>query len=894
MYLKSWAYFASSGLVFVEASVNNISQTIGHAITSRPLVTPEPTASSCWGCTYNRKVLRGFWDTNEIYTQTAALVELIIDDSTNTTSTSTIRNASLPSPTYTIDNSVVNGSVATLTLGSLTTYMTYPTWYDIFYNFSATFQSLATITGNGTSSVICTGEWKHYSEAFANTTEGPNGDYSPSTVVDALNAFTSSAFPGCTLEARAIVAAPSTKVRVSQVTATSTRHVATGVKPLPDAGIGFSVESEGSDVSDSSASGASCGDHGVTYTHTSGLDVTIGCFGASSGPVVHATVTDGLHPTPSETQQQIGVESETKKPGYSDINLPFFGPIEIHPTERPSPLPTPSPGSGGDSGSQPVVALPVTQSPSEGQGGYNSQDGSNGRVGQIGANDQGESSGQDGLSGQIGSSGQSESNGQGGSGDQNQSSGPDESNGQNGSNGQIASNSQNGYNDQGASDGQGESNGQDYSNGQSGSNSQNGANDQGGSNGQNGSNGQDVSNLPSPTVITPPAQITVGSQTYTANPSSQFVVGSQTLEAGGDAVTHEGHTISLGPSASNIVIDSSTGVISYPIDTTLLPTALPVLTIDNQPVTANDASEYIIGSQTLIPGGSAITISGTPVSLAPSESAIVIGSKTETISHLPITTPKPTSAAILTINNQLITANGASEYIIGSQTLIPGGPAITVSGTLISLAPSASAIVIDGSTKSIPTPSVTSAPVLTINNQPVTANSASEYIIGSQTLIPGGPAITVSGTLISLAPSASAVVIGDSTEILSSPSVTAAPVLTINNQPVTANSASEYIIQGQTLIPGGPAITVSGTPISLAPSASDVVVGSSTEALGSIIMGGFGPSDATAGSIGSGSANSTTTTPEAFTGGAGLMRKIKVSRVVAVGLGIGMVMAFTG
>ena len=126
---------------------------------------------------------------------------------------------------------------------------TYPTWYDIFYDYSATLQSLATITGNGTWSVICTGESKYYSEALANTTKGPNGDYSPSTVVDALNAFTSSAFPGCTENSKGAAAAPSTKVRVSQVTATSTRHVALGEQPLPDAGIELVVESEGSDAS---------------------------------------------------------------------------------------------------------------------------------------------------------------------------------------------------------------------------------------------------------------------------------------------------------------------------------------------------------------------------------------------------------------------------------------------------------------------------------------------------------------------------------------------------------------------------------------------------------------------------------------------------------------------
>ena len=154
------------------------------------------------------------------------------------------------------------------------------------------------------------------------------------------------------------------------------------------------------------------------------------------------------------------------------------------------------------------------------------------------------------------------------------------------------------------------------------------------------------------------------------------------------------------------------------------------------------------------------------------------------------------------------------------------------------------------------------------------------------------PSPRPTGTPISLA-SASALVIDGVTEIISSPSVTAAPVLTINNQPVRPNSASEYIIEGQTLIPGGPAITVSGTPISLAPSASNVVVGSSTEALGPIIMGGFGPS-ATAGSIGSGSANSTATSSEAFTGGAGLARKTDGWTVVAVGLGMGMVMALVG
>ena len=119
---------------------------------------------------------------------------------------------------------------------------------------------------------------------------------------------------------------------------------------------------------------------------------------------------------------------------------------------------------------------------------------------------------------------------------------------------------------------------------------------------------------------------------YTANPSSQFVIGSQTLQPGGHAITHDGHIFSLGSSASNIIIDSSTAAASYPFTkNTLTPNAAPVLTLDDQPVTANSASEYIVGSQTLIPGGPAITFGGTRISLARSASELIVGSSTEAL-----------------------------------------------------------------------------------------------------------------------------------------------------------------------------------------------------------------------------------------------------------------------
>ena len=119
-------------------------------------------------------------------------------------------------------------------------------------------------------------------------------------------------------------------------------------------------------------------------------------------------------------------------------------------------------------------------------------------------------------------------------------------------------------------------------------------------------------------IITPPRRVTVGSQTFTADSSSRFVIETRTLEAGGPAITHDGHTISLGSSASNIIIDSSTFSIAR----------LPVITI-----TPEDAP-VLVGSQTLTPGGPAITVSGTRVSLEPSASKVVIGTSTEALGSI--------------------------------------------------------------------------------------------------------------------------------------------------------------------------------------------------------------------------------------------------------------------
>ena len=70
----------------------------------------------------------------------------------------------------------------------------------------------------------------------------------------------------------------------------------------------------------------------------------------------------------------------------------------------------------------------------------------------------------------------------------------------------------------------------------------------------------------------------------------------------------------------------------------------------------------------------------------------------------------------------------------------------------------------------------------------------------------------VGGTTVSLAPGASFAVIAGSTQALGSAQATAPglPVFTLDGSTITANPASQFVIDGQTLTPGG-GINVHGT-----------------------------------------------------------------------------------
>lgn len=255
--------------------------------------------------------------------------------------------------------------------------------------------------------------------------------------------------------------------------------------------------------------------------------------------------------------------------------------------------------------------------------------------------------------------------------------------------------------------------------------------------------------------------------------------------------------------------------------------------IGDYTITAESASYFVIGGQTLKPGA-AITVSGTPVSFDPSGSDVVIAGST-----VALYPPKPIDFPVLTVDDHKITADSASQFVVGSQILNPGGPAITVSGTRFSLAPFVSALIIGSSTSVLPVPAKSPA-VITVGPSAYTAETIPQFLVASQALRVGGPPIIISGTPVSLGVSASALAVVTSPLFLG-PSVTSAAALTFGSSVYTADAASNFVIDGQTLKPGS-AIVVSGTPISLGSHATDVIVGTIKEPvhIGALIMSGFG------------------------------------------------------
>lgn len=116
----------------------------------------------------------------------------------------------------------------------------------------------------------------------------------------------------------------------------------------------------------------------------------------------------------------------------------------------------------------------------------------------------------------------------------------------------------------------------------------------------------------------------------------------------------------------------------------------------------------------------------------------------------------------ITIGGFVVSPNADGTYVVESQTLKPGGQ-ITVSGTRYSIAPLASYTVVKGTTYQVGS----DGSILltrTTGGSIAPPSVASDYIVGTQTFVRGGPAITISGMRYSLASGDSYPVVSSVTE----------------------------------------------------------------------------------------------------------------------------------
>ncbi|KAE8446266.1 hypothetical protein EG329_012352 [Mollisiaceae sp. DMI_Dod_QoI] len=260
------------------------------------------------------------------------------------------------------------------------------------------------------------------------------------------------------------------------------------------------------------------------------------------------------------------------------------------------------------------------------------------------------------------------------------------------------------------------------------------------------------------------------------------------------------------------------------------------------------------------------------------------GSNTRSNSS-PVSTPAQTSGGSTATPNSAPSSN----FVTAGQTILPGSSITLGSGastTVVAVQTSGSntVVVVGGSISSTLTsaPAVTLAPAITIASSTIFANSDSQYIIAGQTLVPGSSITVGSGTsttVIALQTSDSNTIlaVGSSSYTLAK-AATVPPPITVGSSVITADSASHYVIAGQTLAPGGSEIVVSGTTISLASGGTQLIEGTKTIAeltgIGGIIwsiLGGSTTETATSNAPGRTRSSNSSTAPT-FQQSSGLVR----------------------
>ena len=211
----------------------------------------------------------------------------------------------------------------------------------------------------------------------------------------------------------------------------------------------------------------------------------------------------------------------------------------------------------------------------------------------------------------------------------------------------------------------------------------------------------------------------------------------------------------------SLVIGSSTINLPGPIF------ASNAFDVNGETFTANPTGFTVAGSEVL-PGGSAVVVSGPTLSLNPSGVLHIGGAS------ISLESEQAPPAEVINVGGQTFTANPSGFQIDDGSSVLPGGTPVTISGTEVSLDRSGQLHVRETSSIHLVPFQAASTPagVFTVDGLTFSAELPSAVAVDGVTFTPGGAAMTVGGERISLGLGAS-LVVGSTTVALSPPVINA-------------------------------------------------------------------------------------------------------------------------
>ena len=321
-----------------------------------------------------------------------------------------------------------------------------------------------------------------------------------------------------------------------------------------------------------------------------------------------------------------------------------------------------------------------------------------------------------------------------------------------------------------------------------------------------------------------------------------------TIPSSGDQdvkIPGDNQVMSIQP--SNIVLDGTTYSAGGPVLTlsdsifTIVPQPGP---LESAPLANNDPKNN------LTPDSDTLTIAGQPVVINPSiptpNNALIspndpVQTLAGTINNqqqsaasvienagasLPSVTldPNPASGNPVAASGETTTPVISALSIAGT-TVSAGGPAITVSGTVISLQPSGTLVMgsstVDlwaagSGTARLPDPGAPASATYDMDGVGVQVQPQSSLaVVNGVTLSAGGPGVTVSGSLVSLEAEGGTLDVGTARFAMPTEVADAAYDIGGLSVQVQPQSSSYAVVNGVTLTAGGPGISISGTLLSL-------------------------------------------------------------------------------